>query len=593
MNSMTRTLIYVVVAVVTLSLAIWNGMPSAEMNVNVAANVGEKFFPEFTDPTEATGVRVIVFDDETAVIKPFEVSRVNNEWRIPSHYDYPADGAEQLSKTASSLVGVERGAVAGESELDFARLGVVDPLADDKDSLKGRGDRLTLTKGNEALVDLIIGNKVPDKTDQYYVRKPDDKITYITNLKIDLTTKFGDWIEPDLLMIEPASLRKLEIHDHSVDVLNGRILAGSDVILTRTSDTDPWKMAGIAPEEVLKTSEVSSMVTALDGLKIIGVRPKPEGLRGDLRMTGDVTPSRSTQRELNSRGYYLVPSEDRGLELYSNEGELSALTANGVKYVLRFGDLFTGDEFDIEVGSAQTEEEEVEETEEPTKPADESGSKKSRYLFVSVQFDPDAVGAIPTKPVPPTESETEASPEPAEDDAAEAETETEEKTDDKQAAYEAALKQYERDLEEHKTKLEEARKLVDQLNDRFADWYYVIDAASFDRLNKGRADLVEEKAPAEEPTPGTSTETKPEMPAPVNSTPVPEETTSTPAPVGTTTKPEMPAPTEATPAPAATTSTPGMPTPAATSTPVPASTSEPTPPAESTSTPPPASTSSE
>ncbi|HCS50504.1 MAG TPA: hypothetical protein DIW81_02760, partial [Planctomycetaceae bacterium] len=195
MNSMTRTLIYVVVAVVTLSLAIWNGMPSAEMNVNVAANVGEKFFPEFTDPTEATGVRVIVFDDETAVIKPFEVSRVGNEWRIPSHYDYPADGAEQLSKTASSLVGVERGAVAGESELDFARLGVVDPLADDKDSLKGRGDRLTLTKGNEALVDLIIGNKVPDKTDQYYVRKPDDKITYITNLKIDLTTKFGDWIE--------------------------------------------------------------------------------------------------------------------------------------------------------------------------------------------------------------------------------------------------------------------------------------------------------------------------------------------------------------------------------------------------------------
>lgn len=592
MNSMTRTLIYVVVAVVTLSLAIWNGMPSAEMNVNVAANVGEKFFPEFTDPTEATGVRVIVFDDETAVIKPFEVSRVGNEWRIPSHYDYPADGAEQLSKTASSLVGVERGAVAGESELDFARLGVVDPLADDKDSLKGRGDRLTLTKGNEALVDLIIGNKVPDKTDQYYVRKPDDKITYITNLKIDLTTKFGDWIEPDLLIIEPASLRELEIHDHSVDVLNGRILAGSDVILTRASDSDPWTMAGLDPaKEELKSSEVNAMVTALDGLKIIGVRPKPEGLRGDLRMTGDVTPSRSTQRELNSRGYYLVPTEDRGLELYSNEGELSAVTNSGVKYVLRFGDLFTGDEFDIEVGSAKSEDEE--QTEEPSKPADESGSKKSRYLFVSVQFDPDAIGAIPTKPVPPTESETEASPEPAEGDAAEAETETKEKTDDKQAAYEAALKQYEQEIEAHKTKLEDARKLVDQLNDRFADWYYVIDAASFDRLNKGRADLVEEKAPAEEPTPETSTETKPEMPAPVNSTPVPEETTSTPAPAGTSTKPEMPAPTEATPAPAATTSTPAMPTPAATSTPVPVSTSETIPPAESTSTPAPAKTSSQ
>ena len=43
-------------------------------------------------------------------------------------------------------------------------------------------------------------------------------------------------------------------------------------------------------------------------------------------------------------------------------------------------------------------------------------------------------------------------------------------------------------------KIAKARKLSDELNARFADWYYVISAKSFEDLSLTRSDLIKEKA---------------------------------------------------------------------------------------------------
>ncbi|MCG6156183.1 DUF4340 domain-containing protein [Rubinisphaera margarita] len=566
MDNKTRTGIYVVAAVVCLGLAVWDGMQTQEMNRQDAAKIGEPFFADFNDPTEATGIRVITYNNDTAEIKPFEVKFANNEWRIPSHYNYPADGKDQLVKTAGSLAGVERGAVAGESELDFARLGVVDPLADGADSLKGRGDRLTLTKGDKTLVDLIIGNEVEGQSGSYYVRKPDEKITYITKLDIDLSTQFGEWIEPDLLQIERNKLREILIKDYSVDETSQRIVFNDILELTRSDSSDPWKLAELNEEtEQVKTATVNTVVSTLDDLKIVGVRPKPQGLSSDLKISGSVSGDTRTMIDLQSKGYYIVPTQDGGAELFSNEGDLAAVTEEGVVYVLRFGEVFTGDEFDIEVGSASQGEAASADAEAAGSDAESDDLKKSRYLFITVQFDPTVLGAAPEKPTAPPED-------------AEAAAEGEQTPQQK---YEAELKQYEEDLAAYNEKLEAGQKRVQELNQRFADWYYVIDAASFDKLDKSREDLVEPKTPGE----ADATTQPPAMTPPVISTP---EATSTPA--GTTTPPAVstpegtskPAGTSTKPAPATTGAAPEM-----TSTPEPAT--SPTPPS-GTSTPAPAGT---
>ena len=61
-----------------------------------------------------------------------------------------------------------------------------------------------------------------------------------------------------------------------------------------------------------------------------------------------------------------------------------------------------------------------------------------------------------------------------------------------------AAQRYEVDKKVERIK-QDTEKRVEELNQRFADWYYVIDAASFDKLHKSRADLVGPKQKPDEP----------------------------------------------------------------------------------------------
>ncbi len=583
MKPMTKTLTYVGVAIVSVSLAAWKGLPTPEINPQDFANVGEKFFPDFEDPNAAIGVRVVVFNPETAERKSFEVKYEGGEWIIPSHYNYPADGKDQLTRTAASLVAVRRGAVAGESDVDFERLGVVDPLLDDSSKLRGRGERLTLTRDSSVLLDLIIGNKVEDREGFYYVRKPDERLTYIAELELELSTKFSDWIEPDLLQINTTDLREIVIKDYYVDEASRRIVMRDVLELSRPDASTPWILAKLdEQQEELKTAEINNMIRALDELKIIGVRPKPPGVSADLKLSGEVQTRDISLLDLQAKGYYVVPTQ-QGLELFANEGDLQVGTDQGVQYTLRFGEVFTGSEFDIEVGSAQAtsptdaesadsqpDADQAAETESSAEP--DSDFKQSRYLFVTVAFNEEILGPPPVKPTQPAEApktdseqpekkpespadsdspespetpetpddstETPAAPEipeatenPESDAKSESDTPTPEKEDSEatpeepQPSYEEALQQYERDLADYERRLQAGQQRVAELNARFADWYYVIDAASFDKLHKRREDLVQEKtpeSPEDAPTPPAAqpqlnlpgTDPQPESPTP-------------------------------------------------------------------------------
>ena len=88
------------------------------------------------------------------------------------------------------------------------------------------GDRITLKDDDdEVLVDFIIGKEagiveVPVNEEDfeegvaekyYYIRRPDEVQTYKVRLNIDLSTKFSDWIDTDLLQLENRNLRRISI----------------------------------------------------------------------------------------------------------------------------------------------------------------------------------------------------------------------------------------------------------------------------------------------------------------------------------------------------------------------------------------------
>lgn len=519
MNELQRTLSFVAVAAVSLVVALF-AAPSTPKPPSGFEIVGKKFYEDFTDPDAAKSLQVIAFDSTKAEARLFGVEFKDGLWRIPSRHNYPADGKDRLAKCATSLIGLEREALAGQRPAEHADFEVVDPLDENNQSLK-RGQRITLKDADgKTLADYIIGKQVPNRAGYYYVRRPDEPATYTAKVELDLSTKFADWIEPDLLKIDDWKLSGIEIDNYSIDYDREAIVSRDKSKLTRKNSSDPWKLEGLdeAAEEV-NQDEVRKLVTGLDQMKIVGVRPKPGKLSRDLKLGEGLTIDRTVSADLGSKGFMFARSEDGGSQLVSKEGEVIARTDQGVVYVLHFGEVFSGTEEEIEFGFAKdtstAKKEEEAEGDKPDaaktedKPADEGskdGTSKSRYLFVTVQFDD---SLIPNKPVEPAMPEEPAKPAdlPAAtaDGAADAlvsensgpQAEYVRKLaayESAKAGYESAKTKYESDLKSFQEKVDAGQKTVQELNARFADWYYAISAGSFEDLRQGRKTLVKPKS---------------------------------------------------------------------------------------------------
>lgn len=541
MNETSRTLTFVCIAAVSLGAA-YAFAPRMPKPPNEFANVGKLFYEDF-DSVSVKSLTVVSYDEATATSKTFEVKFKDGLWTIPSHHEYPADAKDRLAKTAASALGIKREEFKSNNPEDYASLGVIDPEESDTQKLKGRGQRITLRGDDEKiLLDYIIGKKLKNRSDYYYVRRPDEKSVYVAKLTIDLSTKFSDYIESDLLKIEPDQLADVLINKYAIDREQGRIVGEEISHIHRDKPADPWKLDGLNEEtEEVNADTTKSLVSALDDLKIVGVRPKPKGLSRDLKLEGQIKLDQLTLMDLARRGFFFT--EDR--ELKANDGELVAATSGGVVYMLRFGEIFSGTGKEIEAGlgagveedgkaeagkeGAKADEDKKEEGKSDEKPADKkSDLVQSRYLFVTAQFDPRYLGPEPVKPEKPEEAakaqdENKAESEKKESeenkDAADKKEEDKkpdetkpdstaekpaEKTDAEKAAeeeakkkYDEALQKYETELKDYEQKIKTGNEKVTELTRRFADWYYVISADSFNKLSLNRKDLVKEKAKPE------------------------------------------------------------------------------------------------
>src|SRR5262249_8803517 len=150
-------------------------------------------------------------------------------------------------------------------------------------------------------------------------------------------------------------LKEVVVDNYSIDEGNGVVVDGEINKLTRDKSADPWKLEGLdESKEELDVSKINSLVSTLDDLKLVGVRPKPKGLRPDLTLDPEFVRSRGDameiQRSLMTKGFIPVPDRKnpKVVRLYSNEGELAAATNKGVVYTLKFGEVFSGDESEIE-----------------------------------------------------------------------------------------------------------------------------------------------------------------------------------------------------------------------------------------------------
>ena len=353
---------------------------------------GTVLFPQMTDPTLATSLEVIAWDDEAAAVRQFKVEQRDGVWVIPSHHDYPADAAERMGKAAAAFVDVRREIYYGDDPAEHGAFGLLDP-----EDPAGEGDEkarrfILKDAAGTVLVDVLVGKPIPGKEGYRYVRLPEDKRVYGAKLDLDISTNFADWIEKDLLRIERDDVVALVYDPYEVDEAKGRVVGQGAIEMRRVKNEDgaygsDWTLADATPApkgKKLDVGKVRSLLGAVDRLQIVGVRPRPERLTLPL---------------LQAYGFFVNPRTGR---LFGNEGELSVIEKDGVVFSLFFG------EVTFDSGLALTAGKDAKEGEggDEAKPSgggtggdsddskDEAGAKEgggNRYLFVDVGFDPNQV----------------------------------------------------------------------------------------------------------------------------------------------------------------------------------------------------------
>lgn len=452
MNETRKTLIFAGAAVVLAILT----MVTAPRQVTPDAffDEGEEFFPDFKDPNVARTLEVIRFNPETARAVPFKVTFDGTRWTIPSHHNYPADGKDRLAQVAAGLIGITRDDFRTDNAVDYAACGVVDPIDETNPDMEGRGTRVTIKGENDAvLADIIVGKSFEGRDGFHLVRVPGQKRVYGTKLNLELSTSFKDWIESDLMLIEKDEIDQVTLKDYSVEERTGQLDERDTVTLTRAGEE--WEMVRTPAGKQVDRNKVNTLIGAIDQLAIEGVRSKPEGLSATLsRASNERKISQGDMLSLQSAGYYFT----RDGRMVSNEGEVQVKTADGVTYTLRFGEVVFGTGEAVSSGR---------------KTSEGDGPGENRYLMITTAFDASRF------PEPPRAANTDFAAKP----------------DSLWTDDDRANKSLDEGWQRWKASLDAGRSRSDELNARFAGWYYVISSESFDKLHLTRKDLVRD-APA-------------------------------------------------------------------------------------------------
>ena len=554
MSEMVKTQVYVGVAVVLAALAVF--WKSGQVEMQLADMVGKDLFAKFTSADAATNLTITNYDTNFDKPVNFQVSRdkKTDQWVIPSEDGYPADAEEQMQKAVTALIDLEVVDVASEVAKDHELYGVLEPTNDVAAGSKGVGMLVEVADVRKnKLAHLIIGKQDANNNELRFVRVRDEDVTYVVKLDLtNFTTEFNEWIEEDLLSLNPLDIRTVALKDYAIlEVVDPRtggpikqLIQRSDTALAWNQEESKWNIGHMhefkepnepTPTELSENEELNSerlneLKNALDDLKIVGVKQKPAD---------------TNQVKLQEYGFYPFPTTDENNkeidDVRSANGEVHVSLQDGIQYLLRFGDIVP-----LDAVKATSE---------------DSTDKIYRYLVVAAKLDKSQIplptlepepelpaapekkpdGAAPAKedpkkpadPAPakkapqdpekkPAAEKKPADPGACDDDEKQAadEKKPDEKETDKKAVDEKAKpaqppadpqppvtlskeqiekivagirKENERKLNEYQEKLVAAEKRVQELNARFANWCFIIDEKVYNQIHLSQTDVIKEK----------------------------------------------------------------------------------------------------
>lgn len=436
MNENNKTICFVGAAVLVLAVALATRAKTPV--VNVSDKVGKTLFEKLDDPLKAKRLEIDTVDEATSQTRKLEVAQVNGAWCLPSHQNYLADAKDQVASAVTALMEmkvlepVQAKDTKGLPEHEL--YGVVEPKpAEDQIGQRGIGKLVIVSdEAGKPLARVIIGKEDKSmKKDEFggsgpsqlrFARIPGQDQVYRVELKADkFSPKFEDWIETDLLKLQPWDVTEIKLRDYSLlDAISSsgaygkRLDPRADIDLVFDDKASKWELkqmveykgrskdeAKLGEDEELNTNKLNDMKNALGALKIIDVARKPAQLGANLRAGKEAFNDEAVD-SLQSRGFYPQPVGEDQFEIFSNEGEAVVRMKDGIEYVLRFGKVAgidTGsDEKKADTEAKADTEKGADASEEKSEKKDKGGL--SRYIMVMARFNQDLLTKPELEPLP-------------------------------------------------------------------------------------------------------------------------------------------------------------------------------------------------
>jgi len=470
-------------------------------------------FPGFSDAGKAASLEIVTYDDALATLQPFKVVQAGGVWVLPSHQNYPADAKDQLAVAATELIDRPILEKVSDSPADHETYGVIEPdMEKIKPGMTGVGQLVEIRDASGAkLARLIVGkaDKRPGGNasgrELRFVRKSGQDPVYRVELDTSkFTSRFGDWIEKDLLKLSPWDVRTLTLDDYALGAVEsgGRLMVEQNrkakIDLAYDDKEGTWSLVKLetfgpdkkpkeeklADNEELASAKLNDLRNALGDLKIIDVARKPSGLSADLKAAEQFTKDPEAVASMQQRGFLPLKTGD----ILSTDGETIVGMKDGVEYVLRFG-----------AGTSVMEGKQQAAAADDAKDAEpDAGETTGRYLLVMARFNEGLLEKPALDPLPDAPAEADKDAEKAEKK--EGAGEELKKADEAEAKAQAAVEERRRVERENRRKQEEydgkvkaAQKRVRELNNRFADWYYVVSDKEYAKIHLDRAAIVQKK----------------------------------------------------------------------------------------------------
>lgn len=390
---------------------------------NSAAPEGEKdqlLFPDWKDPAAAKSLEISSVDDTTGKLHDFKVAETNGKWVIPSHSNYPANAEQNVVNVASSLINLKILGVVSDSQGEQETYGVVEPNIKLAPGAAGVGKLVVVQDGGgQDLARLIVGKEdkggsADSPSNLRFVRKAGQDRIYRVALATDMfSTKFQEWIDPDLLNLKKQwDINRLKLRDYT---MAGSLVRKWDLDLAFDVDKSVWTVkqltdykdnhpvpGKLGPNEELDSAKLNELKMDASGLKIGDVERKPDALIAKLKAGKDYLSDPTCQQALEEAGFMPFP-EKKPDDLLAYGGDMTIGMKDGVEYAVHFGapsmTLKSGDEKEKKPGAAANKK-------------SASNTNTWRTVFVTARFNPDLIPKPVLEPLPTAKKPEETKPEP-------------------------------------------------------------------------------------------------------------------------------------------------------------------------------------